>query len=45
VRVVEDAIWPIDAKGGAVALEEMVRAGARLTTTDVLLAELSPVVA
>lgn len=45
VRVVEDAIWPIDAKGGAAALEEMVRAGARLTTTSVLLAELSPVIA
>jgi nicotinamidase/pyrazinamidase len=45
VRVVEDAIWPIDPAGGAAALAEMVGAGARLTTTDAVLVELSPVIA
>lgn len=45
VRVVEDAIWPIDPAGGAAALAEMTGAGARLTTTDAVLVELSPVIA
>ncbi|MCO5165545.1 MAG: cysteine hydrolase [Planctomycetes bacterium] len=40
VRVVEDAIWPIEAAAGARALEEMQAKGARLTTTGALLAEL-----
>ncbi|MBX3472193.1 MAG: cysteine hydrolase [Planctomycetes bacterium] len=40
VQVVEDAVWPIDAQGGARALEEMQARGARRTTTDALLAEL-----
>lgn len=41
VRVLEDAIWPIDPKTGADALAEMQGKGARLVTTDALLAALS----
>ncbi len=41
VEVVEDAIWPIDPAGGQAALQEMQARGARLTTTDALLARLS----
>lgn len=40
VRVVEDAIWPLDERNGRAALEEMQARGARLVTTDALHAEL-----
>jgi nicotinamidase/pyrazinamidase len=43
VRVVEDAVWPIDPKNGDAALAEMQARGARLVTTDELLAALSRV--
>ena len=37
VRLVEDAIWPIDPKGGDEALAEMTSKGAvRVTTQEVL---------
>lgn len=42
VEVVQDAIWPIDPKNGEAALAEMQARGARLTTTDALLARLAP---
>lgn len=42
VEVVKDAIWPIDPRSGEAALAEMQAAGARLTTTDELLAALAP---
>lgn len=41
VDVVQDAIWPIDPKNGEAALQEMQARGARLTTTDALLARLA----
>lgn len=41
VQVVEDAIWPIEAAAGQAALQEMQARGARLTTTEALLAALA----
>lgn len=41
VKVVSDAIWPIDAKNGEAAKEEMVAMGAELVTTDEAIAALS----
>jgi nicotinamidase/pyrazinamidase len=40
VKVVHDAIWPIDAKNGEEAKEEMVAMGAELVSTDDVIAAL-----
>jgi nicotinamidase/pyrazinamidase len=42
VRVVADAIWPIEPANGEAAKKEMVAKGARLVTTDEALSALAP---
>jgi nicotinamidase/pyrazinamidase len=41
VRVVEDAVWPIERQAGEAALAELRAKGATLVTTDALLKELA----